>query len=144
MSDYTYEHNRDLHGEALAAFIDELAQSSALSREKIIQFINFDKNNPLVWMLYQRFTHDLIENGHEHHSSDAVLHRVRWETSMKTFDTGNYKINNNYTAFYARKFHAVYPEHGDFFRLRRSCADGLVPVFQQEAAELRAETQENA
>jgi hypothetical protein len=134
-------HNRDLGEDDLDSFITELMRSSSISRDKIIQFIAFDKNNPTVWALYQRFTKELIYIGHEHHSSDAVLHRVRWEAALQTIDSSAFKINNNYTAFYARKFHAVYPEYGNFFRLRRSCADQMVPVFKQEAAEQREEAE---
>ncbi len=140
MTDIDPNNRRDLSEIQLAAFIRELQRSSSLSLDKIEKFIAFDQNNPLVWSLYQRFALEMIALNHEHYSSDAVLHRVRWETAMQTVDVGRWKIDNNYTAFYARKFHAVYPEYGDFFRLRRSCADRMVPVFITQAAtgELRA------
>jgi len=77
----------------------------------------FHDEHPEVWRLFVHFTFDRINLGKKHYGAQAVLERVRWET-----DGGGggqaFKINNNFVAFYARRFHAMYPLHGDFFRLR--------------------------
>lgn len=86
------------------------------------RFDQFDKDNPRVWELFQRFTFELISKGKNRYSSDGVLHRIRWETALTTNDPV-YKLNNNWSPYYARKFHKVYPQHDGFFALRVSRAD---------------------
>lgn len=97
------------------------------------RFAEFDGLNPVVWTLFQRFTNELVLAGFEHYSADAVLHRVRWETAIGMGDRG-FKINNNFTPYYARKYHQKYPARAGFFRLRQSMADGKFPeldVFER-------------
>ena len=87
------------------------------------RFAEFDLAHPEVWALYKKYTFELIRRGFDHHSSDFVLHRVRWETASVLDDESSIKINNNWSAFYARKFRDEHPKHADFFRLRSSWAD---------------------
>jgi hypothetical protein len=81
--------------------------------------------HPLAWNLFQRFTLELIERGFAHYSSDAVLRRVRWETAVSTTDNSGFKVNNNLTAFYARRFHEQHPAPAGFFRTRVSKYDAM-------------------
>ena len=85
-------------------------------------FAAFHAAHPDVWFHFERFTLELIRKGYEHHSADAVLHRVRWETDANA-DGQPYKIQNNWTAYYARMFHRRHPIHAGFFRTRKSKAD---------------------
>lgn len=89
------------------------------------RFAAFDEQHPEVWDYFCRFTFELVRAGHLHNSADAVLHRVRWETAVGGGFAGGeaFKINNNYSAYYARKFHETYPEYQGFFRTRKSRAD---------------------
>lgn len=82
------------------------------------RFEKFDREHPDVWRLFERFTFELIDRGFEHGSSDDVLHRVRWETRAGSTRPDEYKINNDFTALYARKWNELHPEHATFFRLR--------------------------
>jgi hypothetical protein len=79
--------------------------------------------DPLAWRLFQRFSLELIERGFAHYSSDAVLHRVRWETAVTIDDGSCFKVNNNVTPLYARHFHEQHPAHAGFFRTRVSKYD---------------------
>jgi hypothetical protein len=83
--------------------------------------------DPMAWRLFQRFTLELIERGFVHYSSDAVLHRVRWETAVTTTDNSGFKVNNDLTPLYARMFHETYPAHAGFFRTRISRFDVALP-----------------
>jgi hypothetical protein len=89
------------------------------------QFRAFDKANPIVGELFERFTLEVIGAGHKHYSADAIIHRVRWETSVVVQTDDDFKINNNHVAFYARRFMEQHPAHKGFFRTReqRSAAD---------------------
>lgn len=86
------------------------------------QFETFDSENPKVWELFEKYAKQLIDKGVNHWSADNILHKIRFETRLETNDP-NYKINNNYSAFYARKFARIYPKHKDFFEFRKSKAD---------------------
>ncbi len=85
-------------------------------------FAAFHAANPDVWWHFERFTMELIRKGYEHHSADAVLHRVRWETDANAGGKP-YKISNGHQPYYARLFHRTHPAHAGFFRTRRSKAD---------------------
>jgi hypothetical protein len=93
------------------------------------RFAAVDAANPQMWALFERFTFEMIRRGFRHYSARAVIHRVRWETAVPLVDgTSEFKINNNWSPFYARKFHQLYPQHDGFFRNRISRADGLQPA----------------
>lgn len=86
------------------------------------EFEKFDEANPFVWELFVKFTMELIRAGRTRYSADSILHRIRWETAVKTTDE-TFKINNNFSAFYARKFMSVFTMYDGFFELRKSKAD---------------------
>jgi len=83
------------------------------------EFESFHTNNPHVYVLFKKYTFEAINRGFQHYSSDAVLHRIRWHTSVETDDPEGFKINNNHTAYYARMFMAEFPRYTGFFRNRK-------------------------
>jgi hypothetical protein len=87
------------------------------------RFAEVDAANPEIWRLFVHFTFEMVRRGFRRYSSDAVLHRVRWETASALDDDTSFKICNNWTPFYARKFHKVYPHLEGFFITRASIAD---------------------
>jgi hypothetical protein len=85
----------------------------------------FHYDNPRVYDLFKKFTFQAIQAGHKSFSSDAICHRIRWETSVVTLEEGvnldtgeKLKINNNHVAYYGRKFMRDYPKYDGFFRTR--------------------------
>ncbi|MCC6574486.1 MAG: hypothetical protein IT462_11920 [Planctomycetes bacterium] len=87
-------------------------------------FAEFDLANPDVWALFCQFADEAWNAGHRRYSADAVLHRVRWETTVT--ERKALHLNNDWTAHYARKFLAAFPERAGFFEtraLRASVAD---------------------
>ena len=87
------------------------------------RFAQIDQDNPEVWLLFVRFTQELIGRGFRHHSAYAVMHRVRWETMARLDDDSAYKISNGWIPYYARKYHRLYPHHEGFFICRTAQAD---------------------
>ena len=81
--------------------------------------------NPHVWELFKEYTFQAIKAGREHYSVNAIFERIRWHTDIET-KGDSFKISNNHRAYYARYFHAMYPEHDGFFRTKmlRSVDDG--------------------
>lgn len=82
--------------------------------------IRFHKAHPEVWEMFCRFTFELIRRGWTHHSADAVMHRVRWETDAGSGPPPDgesaFKISNNHVRFYGARFMRSWPEHDGFFR----------------------------
>ena len=78
----------------------------------------FHRANPEVYKLFKKYALQAAQARHRHFGSKMIFERMRWHTMIETTDA-DYKLNNNYTAYYARLFMADYPEHREFFRTRR-------------------------
>ena len=91
------------------------------------QVRNYHRDNPEVWELFKSFTLELIYSGRKHYSANAIFERIRWEKDLGNGGEAAFKLNNNYRAFYARRFMASYPQYDGFFRTRSQ------PSSQQEA-----------
>lgn len=82
-------------------------------------FEQYDKENPQIWEAFEKLTIDRIYKGFKNYSSKSIFEAVRWHTATPG-GNDEFKINNNYTAGYARKFMKVYPEYEGFFRIRNA------------------------
>ena len=72
------------------------------------------KENPMVWEYFEEYSLEAIRHGHKKISHWLIINRIRWEVAMVT--TGDdFKINNDYIAFYARLWKAKYPQYKDLF-----------------------------
>lgn len=94
------------------------------------QVVRFHKANPEVWKMFVGFTFEMIMSGRKHYSANAVFERLRWEVDLSQGPDNSFKLNNNYRAFYARRFHRMYPEYNGFFRTRKQ------PSQDQDATNL--------
>jgi len=83
------------------------------------QFLNYHRNNPQVWKLFKQFSLELINSGRKLGSAHAVMHRIRWHHAVLTKDADEFKINNNYAAWYSRSFEKTFPKHAGFFKRRK-------------------------
>jgi hypothetical protein len=98
----------------------------------------FHKQHPEVWLLFEKFTFDLISRGFRHYSAKGVFERIRWETDQADVNgESTFKVNNNYSPFYARAFMQKHPQHDGFYRLRRQTskdekATGLPELSPQD------------
>ena len=79
----------------------------------------FHEANPDVWELFVKFTNDRIGLGFKNYGANAIIERIRWETDSGSTDSSQFKVNDHFPPFYARRFMAMYPEHKGFFRLRK-------------------------
>jgi hypothetical protein len=66
------------------------------------------KKNPHVYELFKRFSMQAINRGHRNLSAWLIVNRIRWETSVET-QGDDFKINNDYIAYYARLFMHTIP-----------------------------------
>ena len=86
-------------------------------QERKNKWWSWHKKNPQVCDKFKEYTLEAINSGRSHYSHWAIVNRIRWNREIET-KGGEFKISNDYICFYARLFHAKYPEYGDFFRLK--------------------------
>lgn len=75
-----------------------------------------------VCLLFENIALDLIGRGFDRYSSDAILHKIRWDMRV---ERGNreYEINDHWSAPLARWFIKRNPAAGKFFVLRERRAE---------------------
>lgn len=89
----------------------------------LAEFSAFDLLHPDVWEHFVERAEQLLARGVEHYSADAILHVVRFHRLTSVTGAKPFAINNNFSAFYARKWRETRPEHAEFFEYRASVAD---------------------
>lgn len=89
---------------------------AGLDEKSVSSFFDFHKANRCVWREFENLALSAIEKGEERWSAKGVAEVVRW--NLKLAKQGEYRINNNYVAYYARLFALKYPQHKDFFEFR--------------------------
>ena len=94
------------------------------SKDLVTEWKHFHVKNPEVYELFKLFAFEAIIKGHLRLSSEMIINRIRWDTSVVTSDK-DYKINNDYKPFYARLFMEEHQTYGNFFNTRGSHADNL-------------------
>jgi hypothetical protein len=112
------------------------------------EFDRYHQENPKVYEAFKRLTFQLISAGRENFSASAVVERIRWGVSIGEYGPDDFKINNNYRAFYARLFHVEHPQHEGFFRTRKQKsadedATNLPPLKRSWFDEMTDETQQH-
>ena len=76
------------------------------------------KQNPHVYDLFEKFTLDAISKGHERLSAWLIVNRIRWETTVETRGD-DFKISNDFIAYYARLFMHNHPRYEGFFKTKQ-------------------------
>jgi len=92
------------------------AQWSTSQRRMLDEFNDFDKEHPDFWDQFKFFTFAAIDSGRVRFSARVIWERMRWETEID--GGGTFKVNNNWCAYYSRKFMQTYPEYRGFFKIR--------------------------
>lgn len=87
------------------------------------KFEQFHAENPRVYTTLVRLAREWINRtGRQKLGIKTLYERARWEIALATSDP-DYKLNNNYTAFYARLIMHQEQDLADMFDLRVSEAD---------------------
>jgi hypothetical protein len=81
------------------------------------RWLEWHRDNPHVYELFKAFTFQAIDRGHKRLSAWLVVNRIRWETAVET-NGGDFKISNDFIAYYARLFMEEHPEFRGFFRTK--------------------------
>ena len=82
------------------------------------EFDQWHKENPSIWKHFERFAMEAVYKKRTKISHWLIINRIRWEVYIVT--TGeDFKISNDYIAFYARLWREKYPMHKDLFNVKR-------------------------
>ena len=90
--------------------------------ERTSEFLKYHDANPSIWKAFERKTFEAMQRGFRNYGVGAIFELLRWESGVSA-DGDEFKLNNNWRAYYARLFEAKYPQHKGFFRNRKSRAD---------------------
>ncbi|WP_301119671.1 hypothetical protein [Mycolicibacterium fortuitum] len=97
------------------------------------RFEQFHDENPIVYVTLVRLAREWVRRTGRHKLGIKTLYeRARWEIALATNDP-DYKLNNNFTAFYARLIMARCEDLADMFDLRTSEADAWINTYLQGA-----------
>ena len=76
------------------------------------------QSNPHVWGHFERFALEAVGSGRKRISHWLIVNRIRWEVSIATSGS-DFKIANDFIAFYARLWRLRYPRHAGLFCIKR-------------------------
>ena len=82
------------------------------------RFEAFHRQNPHVFVELKRLALGLLDAGHAFGGMKQLFEVLRYNHALQTTDP-DFKLNNNYTAYYARVLMVAEPRLHGFFRLRR-------------------------
>lgn len=100
------------------------ARQVSLGRASIWKrFERWHNKNPQGWDLFVRFANEAIAAGRSRFSAGTIVDRIRWYTNVEMKAVDEYKINNDWSACYARLFIRMYPQHKKLFALRGAQED---------------------
>jgi hypothetical protein len=101
------------------------------------RFWDFHREHPSIYALFDRFTREALRR-RDRLGISLITERIRWETAVVS-SGDEFKINNNFRAYYARLWMRNNPQFGRAFETRR-----LLAGRESEALRLRPHGQERA
>ena len=87
------------------------------------RFNKYLTDNPHIYEAFKQYTFKAIAKKYQRFSAEFIFNVIRWETAISGKD--QYKINNDFKAFFARKFMQEHPEYNGYFITRKSLADAI-------------------
>jgi len=108
--------------------------------EQSAVFKAYDAKNPEIWPTFKDLTLILINKGIEHYGAKAIFEAIRFHKAMK-HGVNDFKLNNNFTAEYAREFMRLYPEHAGFFEVRQPPKKQKQPAAADPAVKVSSVSQ---
>ena len=86
-------------------------------QERFKRWEEFFKKNVHVWEMFLHFSAS-ARRVRDHFGARMIWERMRWYTMIETSDP-DYKLNNDYTSYYARALVLRYPaRYEGFFQIR--------------------------
>lgn len=80
------------------------------------KFLDWHAKHPDVWRAFKKMTLALIDAGKKSYGAKAIMEVIRFNHDIQ--GGKEFKISNNYTAYYARIFAIQHPSHQNFFQFK--------------------------
>jgi len=91
-----------------------------MSKDLKQAFEEFHKANPSVYFALEKLAQQVWNRGRRQISIKMLFEVLRWDYYMQTKDPhSDFKLNNNYTAYYARFLMLNHPEWKDLFKTKK-------------------------
>lgn len=84
-------------------------------------FIKYHESNPEIYEEFKKYTFQLINRGYKRLGAKQIFEVIRWHSMV--YGKGQYKIDNTFTADYARKFEREHLDYIGIFTKRLCKAD---------------------
>ena len=112
---------QDLHRlREMEQMFDQLHKTiDSIDAEVDGKFERFHAENPHVFEELRKLALKMRRSGRKHYGMKGLFEVLRWHRALETTD-GDFKLNNNYTSFYARLLMDSEPELEGFFRTRKA------------------------
>ncbi len=91
--------------------------AEGVDAETVDKFLSYHQANPGIWRAFERCAFDLIHRGIKHYGAKAIAEIIRFNRLIETAKD-DFKLDNNFTAYYARIWGLKYPHHKEFFEFR--------------------------
>lgn len=75
----------------------------------------FHAKNPRIYQLVCQYADQAIKAGHQRYGIAGIWEVIRWEVTVRTVDSSDFKISNNHRAYYARLWNKEHPREPKFF-----------------------------
>jgi hypothetical protein len=96
------------------------------------RWLEFHVDNPIVWKLVVHFAFKAINTGKfKNYGIGAIFELIRWHINVETNSVEEFKLSNDFRAYYARLFTAAYPQYAGFLRLRQ-LPSANKPAYENE------------
>jgi len=84
------------------------------------KFEKYHAKNPDVYRLFLHYAHEAKGAGFTQYSAWAIMNRIRWHHNVNSPQKSEFKISNDYIAWYARKAMADRPlSFKGFFKVKK-------------------------
>jgi hypothetical protein len=83
----------------------------------IRDFLDYWKKNPDVWRYFEAACMELMLRGIKKYGAKSIVEKVRWDISIER--KGEFKINNDYTAYFIRAFLVKHPNAKEIFTTKK-------------------------
>lgn len=79
-------------------------------------------DDPAIWNEFKDLALQMIGRGIKRYGAKAIMEVIRFHRAVRSNDPC-FKVNNNLTSYYARRFHREFPQYDGFFETRKSRLD---------------------
>lgn len=107
-----------------------MTQAALFDPSTAQRFEEFHEANPKVYVVLVRLAREWVARTGRHNlGMKSLYERAHWDIAMATSDP-DFKLNNDFTAYYARLIMAENPDLADLFDLRASGADAWIQTYK--------------